>query len=41
MLARGPGGTWDREVTREEEEAKLKHIDDISEHGAKYKPASF
>ena len=42
MLLAGKGGDWDRVVTKEEEEAKLKHIDEMSETGGrKVEPASF
>ena len=41
LLARGPGGSWDREVTKEEEEAKLKHLDEMARTGGRVQPASF
>ena len=41
LLARGPGGNWDREVTKEEEEAKLKHLEEMERTGGRVKPASF
>ena len=41
LLAKGPGGNWDREVTKEEEEAKLKHLEEMERTGGRVKPASF
>ena len=41
LLARGPGGNWDREVSEEEEEAKLKHLEHMEKTGGRVKPASF
>ena len=41
LLARGPGGNWDREVTKEEEEAKMKHLEEMERTGGRVQPASF
>ena len=41
LLNAGKNGNWDREVTEEEAEAKLKHIDEMTEEKKKVEPVSF
>ena len=45
LLKQGPGGSWDRVVSKEEEEAKLDDLDKSAkygrEHNERVKPTSF